>query len=851
MQIARSRRIVLTSRFHPIARAAHGQTRLIAVLGCWALALLVACATSDESKLEEVRELQAAGDMEKSIPILIDLIESGARDGEILYRYGRALSLSGHPERSIWALDAAREDPEWFVNASQQLALDAQTWGNLEFAMEVFKRLHEEAPEAMEDDPYALILEARVLLETQTHFEEALDLIDSILERFPEEDSAVRLKAAALLGLKRPDEAYEVIRSAGLGPEAKASDDPLAAGAGESDASAEADGDEAAEGEEGDAGDPELYAEVEDAQREAYWCMIRTSFKREAGEIEEASAIIDECLARFPTSSGLLGEAVEHYSGLGRTDRVLEILETAYSKDPANPQIRNAYAKYLSALGRIDEMEKLLRKSIADAVAAGRGESTEVASHWIDLAGFLLENDRVGEALVAFDAVNKIVGENATPELLLREAEAMIRAKEYGEALKMADKTPVEVHGHMIRGRVAFEQGDFQKAFDELEQAAVLWPDNAPIRYYRARAAEGLGRIDLAVEEYRQAIRSDADLDAARERLARLHLGEGNAREAANILAFVNPKKPSTPSTAMRILAVEADARRDVEPDLNILPDREYPAARVRLEAIRSLSRGLTARHGQQAAARVLAEFEKSAIPEIRGAFARERVEILMAEGRLDDAVKVARASFKARPADLDSSVALARALVRQGTSLDEAGKLLDAILAAQPDELDALAASGELAAQRKDLAAADAIWDRVLALAPDRWDVLRPRVEHLVAAGKRDEAIARLESFVDRDSPYDGRGSLELARLLPEGEANRARRIELARRSIRFGAGQPAVDLLVSLDPAAATEFAPPPTSAETAPAATGDPARDSDGPTKAESKPADGAGPEKRDAA
>ena len=74
---------------------------------------------------------------------------------------------------------------------------------------------------------------------------------------------------------------------------------------------------------------------------------------------------------------------------------------------------------------------------------------------------------------------------------------------------------------------------------------------------------------------------------------------------------------------------------------------------------------------------------------------------------------------------------------------------------------------------------------------------------------------------------------------------------VMLARRALRFGAGQPAVDLLVSLDPAAATEFAPQPTSADAAPAPTGDAARGPDNPTKAESKPAGEARPEKRDAA
>ena len=85
------------------------------------------------------------------------------------------------------------------------------------------------------------------------------------------------------------------------------------------------------------------------------------------------------------------------------------------------------------------------------------------------------------------------------------------------------------------------------------------------------------------------------------------------------------------------------------------------------------------------------------------------------------------------------------------------------------------------------------------------------------------------------RDAPYDGRGALALARQLPEDEATRDRRIALAKRAIRFGAGAEALDLLASLDPAAALEFTP----AEPAkPAAGSEPSAGLPEPAKADSE-------------
>ena len=755
--------------------------------------------------------------MVKSIPILTELIESGNRTGEVLYRYGRALSLTGNRDRSVWALDSARDDPEWFLPASQQLALDANGAGNYEFAIEVFQRLHQEAPDELDADLFALLLEARVLISSQEHFEEALDLINSILERFPEEESAVRLKAVALLALKRPDEAYELLRAANVTPASPADGEQPDSQKENRGADpkppvekvAKAGGDL-----EDDASDADPYMELEDEQREAYWCSIRITFKREAGETDEAVRIADECLEKFPSDRGLLTEAVKLFSGLESYERVLKILERAHEKSPDDVEIRGALVQFLGRIGRTNEVERILRKTIDDAVAAGQGAATETASDWVELAGFLMEHDRVGEALVAFASANEIIGDAASPDLLLREAEALIRAEQFDEAVAMAEKSPVEVHRLMLRGRIAFERGQYVEALEQLGKAALQWPDNGPIRFYRARAAEGVGDFDLAVEEYRQAIRSDSRLTEARERLAKLHLAEGDFREASAILTFQSPREPSTPSAGMRILMVEVDTLRGSEPDLEIPPDVDYPIEKVRAEAIRAIGRGLRKRANARIAAGVLAELEKSSVPPIRGAFLRERVELMLAAGDLESAVSEARKGLTARPQDPDTQLALGRALVASGLELEEAERLLRGVVEQRPADADGWTLLGDLETRRGNLAAATDSYERALKLVPDHWSALAPRLVVLSSAGQSDEAIRRLEVFVAATAPYDGRAALELARRLPKGDATRARRIQLAEQAIRFGAGLDAVELLADLDPAAAAKYLPDPST-------------------------------------
>ncbi|MAG33964.1 MAG: hypothetical protein CL908_24045 [Deltaproteobacteria bacterium] len=764
--------------------------RFAIVVGPLAICFVLGgCAQSTEEQLGQIRRLQSSGRIEESIPLLAELIDSGNRQGEILYRYGRALSLTGYQSRSIWALDAAMSDPDWLVNASHQLALNAFRARNYDFGLEILERLRNERADSHEDDLPARLLEARTLLATRRHFEEALEQIELILDDFPDEDEPLRLRAVALLGLKQTDEAYELIREAGISAGELASGNRV---------------------EEQEAG-LDLAPELDTDKLEAYWCTVRTSFKREAGELEEAAEIADECLARFPSAIALLNEAITVHTALNRYDRILALLRAAYAEEPQNSTLRQSLVEYLATIGLSGEAESILRKAVEDAVADEASQPDQVAALWVRLGVYLVDRESVLEALDAFDKALEILGERASPHLLFRVAEAMIVAERYDEAIAIASRTPIEVHRPMLRGRIAFERGDYEAAIEELDGAARIWPDRAPIRYYLARAAEGMGDFDRAIEEYRQAIRSDSALSAARERLTRLHLAEDRVRHALTILHFISPSQHTPPSTTMHILGIEAVARLGREPDLSIPPNVDIPLAELQRRTVEALSRGLRLAGDTRSAESTLASLEAQVEPAARGVFLRERVELLLQADAADEAVETAQsAASTLLPDDQDVKLALGRALVRQGSDLDEAGRLLRSVIEERPEEADAFASLGDLASRQDTSEAAIASYDRALELAPDHWQALSGRIRVLDRIGRQAEALASLETYLDRHNPYDGRAALELAKRLEEEGASRARRLGLARRAIRFGAGPEAVDLLASIDPDEAAKLRP-----------------------------------------
>jgi tetratricopeptide (TPR) repeat protein len=75
---------------------------------------------------------------------------------------------------------------------------------------------------------------------------------------------------------------------------------------------------------------------------------------------------------------------------------------------------------------------------------------------------------------------------------------------------------------HAAQGNAYYDQGQFEEAVAEFEEALQLDPDDAETHYNLGLAYKALGKVDEAIGEYQEAIRLDPDL-------AEAHNGLGNA----------------------------------------------------------------------------------------------------------------------------------------------------------------------------------------------------------------------------------------------------------------------------------------------------------------------------------
>jgi predicted Zn-dependent protease len=315
-------------------------------------------------------------------------------------------------------------------------------------------------------------------------------------------------------------------------------------------------------------------------------------------------------------------------------------------------------------------------------------------------------------------------------------------------------------------------------------------------------------------------MRSDPTLAAARERLIRLHLAEGRVMDAARIHRFASPKKKNAPpSLEMKLLAIEIQARLGNEPDLSIPSNATISLRELQLKAVDALARGLRLRDGAQEASEILAQLESQVDSASKDIFVKAQVELLLeGDDSVAEAIAVARRANAELPGRRLVLLSLGQALLRSGKDmdLDEAENVLLPLLDRAPNDLSLLTSLGDLAALRSDDATALLRFDEALARAPDHWPAVSGRFALLMRTDRREEATAALQTYLDRDNPYDGQAALVLARALEGDPSAHDRRKTLARRATRFGAGADALELLTSLDPEAAADFevrAPSPT--------------------------------------
>ena len=702
------------------------------------------------------------GDFKGSLEPLRELVEQRPDDPEVHFRYGNALQQTQQGGLALWPLKRAMESPEYLKKAGVPLAAMLIQTGAYDDAIGICNQILETEP----DDVPTLLLRANARMLSHRDYEGTLADAEHALQVEPENHEALIPRTVALLALNRIDEAAKAIDQL----DGLYRDDSL-----------------------GLHGNSAL-------------CAARATFAKEKGELELAEQRFEACIKDFASDSQMVSAAVAFFDEIDRSERANEILSQALEKSPKSHAVRMTLVLRLSAQGKDDEAEALLRKGteLPDRAAA--------AEAWAGLGSFLIDHGRAKESIESFEKAIEIVqGAGESPQLLLAYADSLVIAERYDDALKVADKMSLASHQAMVRARVALARHDYAEALKRFEEGMRLWPNNAVARYYTAVAAEGVGDFDRAVENYRYAMRINVNETDAYLRLARLHAAAGRYSAAITTLEFSPGQRPDEVPAALLHMRMLGRVGRGTQ-----IP-RFLRVVLVRPDlwgaAVAALGQGVRDHSGPKKSLELMRSAKPLQLddPDYVEALAAICGD-LVATGKSKEALALVDAGLRKHPDAAGFHAVRGQVLAQSKAPAAQARASFDRAL-----ELDAKNARALLGLARveRDAGASDAafaLYDRAAAADPEAADPAREAAALASAIDRKDEAEKRLVALID-DQPYDAQAARMLAELrLARGEKDE-RTQELARRAVTFGGGDEAKALLERVGGSTA---AAPPANAE-----------------------------------
>ncbi len=638
----------------------------MSAVGAVLLALGVLCGSACggsgdlEQRLGEIRTRQNDGKTAETLDELSELVAHNAEHAELNYRLGLAMIAAGRPTEAVFPLHKAAAAGEFAVSAGIVLASTLANTNNHAEALRAADRVLEREPE----HEAALLLRATSAV--QLH------------------DGAVALESADRLVAKAPDNrSFSFVRAAAL-----AESDRL--------------------------GDAEVaYRALLDAnwesepQGHAQSCSAYARFLFEKRkDTERAIALMKACVEKNPEDLQVVASVSNLLGELKRREDLVAILEGAVERNPDARGLRDALIGQLVATDRVGDAKALSEKWASEA---------DDARGWVQVANVRRRTGDLAGSLAAVDKALELSGAKPDEQIYFFRSELLLELGRLDEAEQQAASVQQKLYRTILDARLAQARGDLARALELYAKVSIQWPQNHAVRALAARAAYEFGDVERAKSDLLEATRQAPKETDAALYLANIYLAEGNYRQT---LAFAGRHihERGVLDPMAHLLSAEALAATNrFEAALAILGD----LAKAREGRFRSVALAAEANlRARLDPAKALAELEKK-----------------IGEAKLD------------LGADAQAGVlgALVDLLLQVGRAGDATQRIVG-LLAKRPDSAPLLALRGRvaLAAGQGEAAAAD--FERALALDPNEGAALSGLALLQRAQGNLEKAIETMQ---------------------------------------------------------------------------------------------------------
>jgi len=484
---------------------------------------------------------------------------------------------------------------------------------------------------------------------------------------------------------------------------------------------------------------------------------------------------------------------------------------------PADPLIVTQSVDFFDAQGKAERSMQILRAAVGKApensslrVALGlrlaaRGEHEEAEDQLFEavalpngasarsvLIEYFSERLEYDKALAVLEEWIELMIEPPTNILILH-PDLLIRAGKLDAAEDAIDSIEQPEFKSLMRGRLELARGNPERAIELLEAGIQLWPGNAVARILAAEAAEQLGDFDRAIAEYTEAVRNDA---SNWEALSKLAAKQEALRRPQPITQFVNRYVETQPRDSrghrlrfeIGMWSDNDEAARGAIRTLAAMPDQRATAV--------AFAGRFRAKTSRIAAVRFIAESPIDLTDPENAEALTVLLENLGALDQHDAAIERVDAALSAHPDAAVFHELRANALGAAGRPTELIHASLIRALELEPDRPGALLTLGRLESARGSLESALSLFDRAAEADPDEPAPQWAAVLSLLNAEREADVEARLRKLLSTHSEH--RPAVELlARRLSTSDKDLGEAQLLAERAVRLGGG---ADALVTL---------------------------------------------------
>jgi len=701
-------------------------------------ALSVGCGSSIDSRLEEVRALQDAGQFNDSIPPLRSILEQAPDNPEANHRLGFALTQTGQSSLSIWPLEKSAKSEEYAIPSGLLLAAVFVSLGQSEEAIPVLNHVLEIDPHT----PGAL----RILAEAQLavgQMDASIATSKRLAELLPDDYQAAIVLGNALSDKEEFDAAEKsYLHAKEIG--AKSGDTALAANA----------------------------------------CITYARFWARRKDLARAEKEYDSCLAAYPTDPAALTQAALFYNGMNHPEKATALWKHAVSEAPENFSFRGKLADQVAATGKVDESLAILSEA---------AQSFETPAAWQALAEAQRSYGHGQDAVKSLEHAVQLAGNGDEP-LRLAQGDLYVQLGQLDKAQEIAATLTTPVYQDLLRGRILLAQGDPKGALEALDAGIRRWPDNAGARYLAGIAARDVGDTERAIAELRQAVRTDPAATDGALALAKIYFDRGDYAAASlfasNHVEKRDPNSLDAYSISIRsaVAGKQFDTARESLDSLKTVSGSE---SRVAVEGA-AIER---AEKGPKASLAFLQSSKLDLKDPQNELVLRAVVQDLITTGRPDAALARIDAAITAHPQSASLVELRGEALARIGKT-KEAQAAFEKALAADPNLSGALIGLATLDAQAGDKAHAIELLDRAASLKPNDGQAEYMAAQLLLAQGKTADAEQRLREVI-KLNPANGGARNDLAFILASRSAELDTALSLAEQARSLNPTADTIDTL------------------------------------------------------